>query len=93
LKRTLTTEQAGRLVEGFVGGGFVPSFVTQPNVQIGGLAGVSPGLQDELDKLVRKLKRKDLRRRKRKLLADQDYVSRIVNAVLAVRATKIVGGQ
>lgn len=93
MKRTLTTEEAQRLVEGFVGGGFVPSFVTQPSVSVGGMAGISPGLQDELGKLVRKLKRQDQRRRKRKILADQDYVSRIVSAVLAVRATKIVGGQ
>jgi len=95
LTSILTSREAERIVEGFVRGGFVPSFVTSPSTQIniGGLAGISPGLQDELDKLVRKLKRKDDRRKRRKLLADQDYVSRIVNALLAVRATKIVGGQ
>jgi len=85
-----------RLVEGFVRGGFTPSFVTSPSFQIGGLAAGDPGLQDELDKLVRKWKRKELRRdrRRRKTpLFDNDRVSRIVNAILAVKAVAIVRGQ
>jgi len=92
LRSTLTSKQAERLFEGFVRGGFVPSFVTSPSVSIGGLAGISPGLQDELDKLVRKLKKKDLKRKRRQALLDSDRVSRIVNAVLAARAAVIVRG-
>jgi len=93
-------DRARAVFEGFVrvredgfAGNFGPNFQTAGVSTVGGLAGISPGLQDELDKLVQKLKRKDLRRKRRKILADQDYVSRIVDAVLAVRATKIVGGQ
>jgi len=92
----MKVEEAERLVEGFVRGGFTPSFVTSPSFQIGGLAAGDPGLQDELDKLVQKWKRKELRRdrRRRKTpLVDIDRVSRIVNAILAVRAVAIVRGQ
>ena len=97
-----------RLVEGFVRGDFTriredgfagnfgPNFQTATGITIGGLAAGDPGLQDELDKLVRKWKRKELRRdrRRRKTpLFDNDRVSRIVNAILAVKAVAIVRGQ
>lgn len=92
------TREIERIVEGFVRGGFVPSYVTSPSSQIviGGLAAGDPGLQDELDKLVKKWKRKELRRdrRRRKIpLVDNDRVSRLVNAILAVKAVAIVRGQ
>jgi hypothetical protein len=78
----------------FAGPGFGPGINRPAGQAIGGLAaGIDPGLQDELDKLVKKLRRGQLRRHRmirRALPRTGNKALDVLNAVLAARAIAAV---